>query len=157
MKPAKILAAVLGVLVALTVVRETGMVTIELDRHGLTYQVGANLTDKERLDAANLEVSLQGEGFLHTGTFQRGAPETLQVTARFTHLDVDGWTWVPLYKRATVHFEVEITTSEPSIGGSVEGSMEVSSLGPRSRRAFLDHIDGEVHSLVLQQLGFPGS
>jgi hypothetical protein len=125
-----------ALLVGCVVAREAGLVDLELQAHSSTKTSTKTLQGADALHGPDVHIVYVDGEQRDVHYINSGGKEPLDVTVQVVRYELSGWTWTPLYKRAKVEYEIEITTPDPGIGGSVSGTIETTSRGLISHRAF---------------------
>jgi len=142
---ARPLLAAGGLIAGCVVAREAGLLDFELQTHTATRSSTKTLRGTDVLHGSDLHIVYVDGEQRNEHYISSGGEKPLDVTVQVVRYDLSGWTWTPLYKRAKVEYEIAITTPDPAIGGSVSGTLEATSRGLMSHRAFCEALRESVH------------
>jgi hypothetical protein len=137
--------------IVLVIVRELGVVDFHIETRNSAQTHSMVLQGQDEMRARDLRIEYVDDERRDVHLVSRGG-EPLDVTVRMTRYDLSGRTWTPLFKQGRVEYELEITTTDPAIGGTLSGTIERSSRGLLSHRAFCAGLREDVRATLLQAL-----
>lgn len=140
------------VLVLVFAARECGAIDFQFETSRSTTTHTAEINGKDKLAKANIRMEYVDGDQLHLRSISQASGEPIAVTARVASFEIRGCTWLPLVKWAHVEFGVDITTSDPEVSGSIQGTIEKNSRGSMSSRAFRASLHDEARERVLDSL-----
>jgi len=127
--------------VSLLVAREAGGVDLSLCYSRLRTNHTFEFTNTQRLAERDVKVEIRvGEQRASHSVSHPSSMELLEVSGELTSFDPSRLGWVPLFKTGTCTYEVRFTSSDPEIGGSLTGTLELQAFGFLSARAYRERV-----------------
>ena len=146
------LALIVIGLVLVLVARETGAIDLRLGSSRGTSTRSSQIQGSDVLARSNVRLEYVHGDEHHLRALAQTSGEPIAVTARVARFEVSGSTWTPLVKWVHVEFHVDITSSDPRVAGSIDGTIDRSARGFLSSRAFRAGLRDQVRELVLKTL-----
>jgi hypothetical protein len=146
-------AAVVVVILLGMVLREAGAFDFSLHSTTTTHNFTAGTSHPPAASDRGLEVELvDGSVTQHHVVHRASTEPPLSVKAEVTRFDLSGFYWLPLLKSAECSYEVQITSADGSVKGSIAGRIERKAFGLHSVRGFREGLHEELSKKVMSCL-----